>query len=312
MQLHPADVSAKILSCLNDPVDVVRASSVSRSWHRFVIENDICKKLCLKLYPEVSSAAQAIEVNGLIQPMTVDSSSSMVLGNAKKSHNVYAILARGLSTGLRKDCISRAISATSTENCVVESINNTLNPNDRVEGRPSYWCSEGESDDKVPEKLIYTLISDLCFITEINIQPFQAYFQQGSPIYSAKAVRFRLGYPKSPSSVKYLDAVMDALHCDSWYLWTYVSPEFPMTQENHLQRFKLPEPVLCVGGIVQIELLGRAQQQASNSLFYICVQHVQVMGRTLSMEFDVRSDHPGRCVVNCCPKARIQHLAKDT
>ena len=40
-------------------------------------------------------------------------------------------------------------------------------------------------------------------------------------------------------------------------------------QENRLQNFKLPEPVLCIGGILQIELLGRVQRQEMDGLFYI-------------------------------------------
>lgn len=40
-------------------------------------------------------------------------------------------------------------------------------------------------------------------------------------------------------------------------------------QENHLQNFKLPEPILCIGGFLQIELLGRVQTQATDDLFYI-------------------------------------------
>jgi hypothetical protein len=36
-----------------------------------------------------------------------------------------------------------------------------------------------------------------------------------------------------------------------------------------MQKFKLPEPVLCVGGILQIELLGRAQRNQVDDLSYI-------------------------------------------
>ena len=42
-----------------------------------------------------------------------------------------------------------------------------------------------------------------------------------------------------------------------------------LIQENCLQPFKLPEPVLCVGGYMQIELLGRVQRQEIDGLFYI-------------------------------------------
>ena len=40
-------------------------------------------------------------------------------------------------------------------------------------------------------------------------------------------------------------------------------------QENSLQNFKLPEPVVCIGGILKIELLGRVQRQEMDDLFYI-------------------------------------------
>lgn len=36
-----------------------------------------------------------------------------------------------------------------------------------------------------------------------------------------------------------------------------------------MQTFKLPEPVLCIGGYLQIELLGRVQRQEMDDLFYI-------------------------------------------
>lgn len=40
-------------------------------------------------------------------------------------------------------------------------------------------------------------------------------------------------------------------------------------QESSLQKFKLPEPVICIGGILQVELLGRVQRQEMDSLYYI-------------------------------------------
>lgn len=44
---------------------------------------------------------------------------------------------------------------------------------------------------------------------------------------------------------------------------------FLRKQENCLQNFRLPEPVLCIGGILQIELLGRVQRQEMDNLYYI-------------------------------------------
>lgn len=96
---------------------------------------------------------------------------------------------------------------------------------------------------------------------------------------------------------------------DDKFTWTYTSPEFPMSQvcfltsmivlftslwmidatskasvhifytrvlnclsfnqEYCLQKFKLPEPVLCIGGYLQVELLGRVQKQEMDDLYYI-------------------------------------------
>ncbi|XP_028054005.1 F-box protein At4g00755-like [Camellia sinensis] len=266
------DTSMNILMCLKDPSDLIRVCSVSSSWRRFVIENSLSKQLCLRLFPEISSFAHVIEVENTIEPIVVKPDKPMEWEYLKRDHRVYAFLARGLTSFVRKDCLSEAIFASSTDNYPEESIQNTLEPSDRVEQRASYWSSEGESDPTVPEILDYKLISKLCVITEIHVQPFQAYFQFGFPIYSARAVRFRMGRPRS--SMEIGSDFRDEFEAgrkspDYAFKWTYTSPEFPMAQENCLQKFKLPEPVLCIGGILQVELLGRVQRQELDGLFYI-------------------------------------------
>lgn len=40
-------------------------------------------------------------------------------------------------------------------------------------------------------------------------------------------------------------------------------------QVDSIQVFKLPRPVLCIGGVLQVELLGRVQTQAIDQLYYI-------------------------------------------
>ncbi|XP_035539455.1 F-box protein At4g00755-like isoform X2 [Juglans regia] len=157
----------------------------------------------------------------------------------------------------------------------------------------SYWSSKGQSNPAVPETLVYKLADDFCVITEINLRPFQVYFHEGLPIYSAKSVRFRMGHPKSPT-----DSGNDLLgyslpdSVDDKFIWTYTSQEFPMAQESHLQKFRLPEPVLCVGGILQIELLGRVQRCEIDGLYYICISFVQVLGRPLSPALGVEILEP--------------------
>ncbi|KAM3201212.1 hypothetical protein P3L10_033575 [Capsicum annuum] len=61
-----------------------------------------------------------------------------------------------------------------------------------------------------------------------------------------------------------------------------------MTQEICFQRFKLPEPVLCVGSYLQIQLLGIVQRQEMEDLFYICISYVRVVGLPLGSTFDVK------------------------
>ncbi|KAI8540343.1 hypothetical protein RHMOL_Rhmol09G0255700 [Rhododendron molle] len=284
------NMAIKILMCLEDPSDLVRVCSVSSSWRQFVIANGLLKQLFIRMFPEVSSIARAIEVKNTIELVEACPENSTEWECMKRDHRVYVFLARGLASITRKDCILEAISASSTDNYPDESIENTLEARDRVEQRASYWSSEGENDPTVPETLVYKLIAKLCVITEIHVQPFQAFFQYGFPIYSAKAVRFRMGHPWFPIGIgsdsgDEFDAGNEST--DSALIWTYTSPEFPMAQENRLQKFKLPEPVLCIGGIVQVELLGRVQKQEMDNLYYICISHVQVVGRPLSLPFDV-------------------------
>ncbi|GKD03609.1 hypothetical protein Tco_1178583, partial [Tanacetum coccineum] len=72
----------------------------------------------------------------------------------------------------------------------------------------------------------------------------------------------------------------------------YTSHDFQLRvgsthQENLLQRFKLPEHVVCIGRYFQIELIGRVQKQEIDGKYYICVAHVQVIGRQLSPAFSI-------------------------
>ncbi|KAJ4876719.1 F-box protein [Raphanus sativus] len=168
--------------------------------------------------------------------------------------------------------------ASTTDRLPEESIFNTLDERDRPGYTPSYWSSKGHHNTCVPETLVYKLKGDLCVITELSIQPLQANFHPGTPIYSSHYVRFRLGHLDYNSLDK---------KDENRYIWTYTSQEFPMAQENRLQSFKLPEPVLCIGGYILVEFLGRVQRCDIDGLYYICVSRVKVMGRSLAKSFGV-------------------------
>ncbi|KAL5058702.1 hypothetical protein RYX36_030306 [Vicia faba] len=216
------DTSLNIFKCPDDPADLARVSCVSRSWRDFVVANGLSKQLCLRMFPQLSRVACVVELNqdGVKEHSEVGSSQSNECLALWKDHRVYSYLARSCLSPVSMDCIDKAISASSTDNFPQESIVNTLEERDNIAGRFSYWSSSGQSNPNVPETLTYQLASQICVITEINIQPFQAHFQMGSPIYSAKSVRFKMGHLKAS-----LDDLTDA------FVWTYTSPEFPMAQD---------------------------------------------------------------------------------
>lgn len=230
---------------------------------------------CLRLCPEVASFTR-IEQE---QPTNLSSSSSNGVNeeddgptvfsttweNYKMEQRVYMHLAHTLfSSQTRVGCIAACLGASSTDNFPDESIQNTLEPRDRVNNWPCYWSSGGQHDRGVPEFLVYKLCSDLCLVDEIMIQPFKglcdfihfflfvakkklvylllicsryaAYFQRGLPIYSSQYVRFKFGCPKLPLRPE--DLVSDEnegqLTADDNYIWMYTSPEFPMLQVSSI------------------------------------------------------------------------------
>ncbi|KAJ0113135.1 hypothetical protein Patl1_00363 [Pistacia atlantica] len=275
------DMSMKILMCFDDLSDLVRVSCVSQSWRHHVIANGLCKQLCLRMFPQLSKVDHVVEPSCRLNEPAEGESENFVKGQSLESENrVYAFLARGCTSFRVRGLIFEPIYASSTDNYPEESIHNTLAPSARVGRRASYWSSKGHSNPAVPETLIYKLVGDLCVISEINIQPFEAYFQRGAPIYSARAVRFRMGHAKSPIDDPMGESSNDST--DDKFVWTYTSQEFPMAQENRLQKFKLPEPVMCIGGILKIELLGRNSETRNGWLIlYLTV------GRSLSPTFGV-------------------------
>ncbi|XWS50584.1 hypothetical protein CRYUN_Cryun12cG0099300 [Craigia yunnanensis] len=134
IQLLGPDMSMKIHMHLDNPADLVRDCLVSGSWCQFVIAMGLCKKLCLKLFPEISGVVHTIEVNNLIDPN-------------------------------------------------------------------------------------YVYIS--------------AYVQYGIPIYSSKAVGFRLGHTRLLEELQ-SDTTDSSTSrhrlADNEFIWTYIIPEFPMAQ----------------------------------------------------------------------------------
>lgn len=288
LQWLDPDMALKILMYLDDSADLIRASAVSRYWQNIVISNGLSKQLCIKKFPLLASITRVIEPNRNSVQAVNDPTS-------ERDHSTYASLFRALTAFPQTYCIADPVSASSTDNYPEESIMNTLDPRDKILNRDSYWSSKGSYNTEAPETLIYDLTANFCVITEIHLHPYQASFQLDLPIYSSRFVRFRMGHPKSWNEIEH--DFMEAQECaDDKFIWTYTSQMFPVAQENQLQRFKLPEPVICIGGFLQIELLGRVQKQAADGKYYICVAHVQAIGRQLSPAFSVEFSEPSNAV----------------
>lgn len=288
-----SDLALNIFGYVDDCDDLVRCSVVSQGWNQFVIENSLCKNLALRLHPEVSVFYQVSVEKDSCDSVEELGGKSNEWENLKCEQMVYSLIIHNLKIPTpNKECILQTIDASSTDNYPIEGIENTMNPSDFHGQRPSYWSSTGSKDSQKPETLTYELISDLCVVDEIKIKPFQAFFQHGIPLYSAKDVRFKMGHWKHSTMSQESNTSMTNTSEDSindLFCWSYISPLYPMAHENKLQSFKLPKQVLCTGGIFQVEFLGRVQTQESDDLYYICMSYVQVFGCPLPSNLDIHN-----------------------
>eukprot|EP00249_Psilotum_nudum_P013999 c24613_g1_i2 orf=366-1115(+) len=225
------DTIIHILKFLDMARDLSHAACVSHSWRRYVCKGCLTRELSMKCFPEVGSFKQVTE-EGF--PVPCEQSVGITL---EREYFIYGCLLHELQAPIfESSCIVEPLHASSTDDFPRESIAQTLFPSSRHPdgGTSSYWCSKGESDTDTPETLTYRLIDRLCVVHEVKIQPFLAYFQPDGPIYSAKSVRFRFGYAKTPRP--HWSGLLESLgtssensfHAD--YIWTYESPKFPMAQ----------------------------------------------------------------------------------
>ncbi|MCO5570917.1 hypothetical protein L7F22_024647 [Adiantum nelumboides] len=273
-----------------------------------VIEGELWRRMCLKAFPEVGNKFKC-----LIGGARGDNQHQSEL----KSSTYYLLLQRLLSPPLQRTCIAEPLHASSTDNLPQESVAQTLYPESEypVEAH-SYWSSVGEANASMPETLTYRLVSDLCVVHDVKIKPFLASFQLGNPIYSSQMVRFRFGYARSPKPrwsglFQCIKQRPNKATTDD-YVWTYESPAFPMAQESTLQTFRLPNRTLCIGGILQVELMGRVQTQATDRLYYICVSHVYVSGQPI-LDFKLDSiDSAGQVMLRQVSEKDKSSLSKRT
>lgn len=175
--------------------------------------------------------------------------------------------------------VRNVLGASSTDH-VEESALNLLIPEERVTFGMgvSYWSSKGSRSPDSIDWVAFRLAHPLCLLREVRLRPFKAWFQPGAPIYAPVAVRFRVGGAMLFDPVSWQlgpawlpPASADEATDSGWDAagWTWTSPAFPVQQGVvGDQVFELPEPILCIGGLLVIELLGKTQQQAQDNLFY--------------------------------------------
>ncbi|KAH0449007.1 hypothetical protein IEQ34_022807 [Dendrobium chrysotoxum] len=235
------DLSAAVLRCLDDPTDLVRSASVSQSWHRFVITNGFCKKLCLKTTPEVSCFVRSIEVGGWSDTIKVGPNCSDHWQMLESEHRIFAYLGHRIVSPRFLTEITMESIAVSTSTGRIE---NMLPNNLGLDMFSSYRFSKGKS------LLNFRLSCKFCVVHEIKMQlPEVFYFCE--PISSPlEILRFRLGHMRDENATPKESLLGN-------FVWTYVSPGFSIIETDDFQSFKLQRPVICIDGVLQIEMLSR-------------------------------------------------------
>lgn len=143
------------------------------------------------------------------------------------------------------------------------------------------------------DEVTYRLAAEVCVVHSVQLRPYRAevrraifcchivadtrtgwmlrlQWQQGAPIYAPLAVRVHLTSLSEDAGGYGLKA-----HAP------YASEAFPVAHADELQTFTLPRPVLCVGGVLRLQLLGRAQRQRADNRWYVCLVHVRCRGTPL-------------------------------
>eukprot|EP00899_Mesostigma_viride_P002530 jgi/Mesvir1/12278/Mv00488-RA.1 len=271
-----ADVLGHAFDLAPDAFTLSSIASTSREWREIVITRRLWRKRCERECPALEKLIDGVYTT------TGNSAPQEWEAQLQESRLFQNILRQVLHApcGIHVD----ALAASSTDHPEESIANTTRVATIRSSHQPSYWSSLGSASAESNDWLLYQTSAPLTMIHEIHLRPFKATFQRLQPIYSAKRVRFRLGFCKSPQQFRAAQQAgraripLDLDVADGSFVWSYISPEFPMAQEDALQCFKLPSPQLCVGGTLCVELLGKVQTQEFDNLFYICMDQVKVVG----------------------------------
>ncbi|KAK3021424.1 hypothetical protein RJ639_046004 [Escallonia herrerae] len=124
-------VTAQVLELLElepDPQEHLRTGSSSQQ-HPLqlieqLIENGLCKQLCVKYFPQLAVVARVVEPNSRKESVDMGSSTCMEWEVLERDHTAYTSLFQALKAFAVTDCIVDAVSASSMDMYPDESIAN--------------------------------------------------------------------------------------------------------------------------------------------------------------------------------------------
>eukprot|EP01040_Poterioochromonas_malhamensis_P006580 gene6580-7084_t len=147
------------------------------------------------------------------------------------------------------------------------------------------------------EFLTFKLSSPVSLIQSFSVTPYQAFWHPQCPCYGPQYVAIQFLLPSNTAtkdySGNYLMCKMNAERLlqgfrnrdrDITKKVYYMSPFYPMNNKATVHKFQLPEPVLCIGGIVRFIFSGMHQRQTIeigeelHDDHYLCISHVSVDG----------------------------------
>ena len=264
----PDEVIARVLSLLSLQ-DLASAEFVCAGWRRVAAESGAWWALVCRSHPELA-------------PFGRDAPVCLHAGGSRAWRPTPTALCKRLaalaaSPPLRSTVIAEALAASSTDNAE-EHVRNTLSRRTRntVWQLPAYWSSSGTERQDADDWVQYRLASHVCVVTAVGLRPFRAFFQHHTPIYSPLSARVMLGSLSEDAGGYGTSG--DAPDGATFQV-QYVSPEFPVAQVDELQTLTLPAPVVCMGGVLRVQLCGRAQTQAADNRFYVCLAHLNATGK---------------------------------
>ena len=151
----------------------------------------------------------------------------------------------------------KAISASSTDH-LSQHVAFTI-----AEYHKTFWSSTGSRSDEDNELIVYEIGMGIGIIKFMRISFFQANWlpsiDGNNPCFSSKSLRIEILNERGEK--------------------IYKSSIFNVVKTNHAQTFHLPKPFFVTEGYkIHLHLMGKAEKQLSDNLYYTCVNNFAIFG----------------------------------